>query len=158
MQIKYFYWNKLKNNAMNETPLFMPISLIFPSIWQCTPSHIIEDLNALWHPQQDHLHHRNAQKGLPCKGDLRHIISDSFPIHTGVRQGCRLSPLVFNLCIDWRIKTTTSPAKREISWTFQQSLEDSDFADDIDLLAVQPHKNIQSKPDDLVKYSRLDLI
>lgn len=56
------------------------------------------------------------------------------------------------------IKTTISQANREISRTFQQSLEDPDFADDKDLLAVQRHKNIQSKTGDLVKYSRLDLI
>lgn len=56
------------------------------------------------------------------------------------------------------IKTTISQANREISRTFQQSLEDPDFADDKDLLAVQRHMNIQSKTGDLVKYSRLDLI
>lgn len=56
------------------------------------------------------------------------------------------------------IKTTISQANGEISRTFQQSLEDPDFADDKDLLAVRRHKNIQSKTGDLVKYSRLDLI
>lgn len=44
--------------------------------------------------------------------------SESFPIQTGVRQGCLLSPL----CIDWLMKTTTRQANRGISWTFQQSL------------------------------------
>ncbi|XP_061188795.1 uncharacterized protein LOC133196968 [Saccostrea echinata] len=47
------------------------------------------------------------------------------------------------------MKITTSQANRGISWTFQQSLEDLDFADDIALLA-QRYKDIQSKTDDLV--------
>ncbi|XP_062572479.1 uncharacterized protein LOC134234432 [Saccostrea cucullata] len=51
------------------------------------------------------------------------------------------------------MKITTSQTSRGISWTFQQSLEDLIFADDIALL-LQGYKNIQSKTDDLVKYGR----
>lgn len=62
-------------------------------------------------------------------------LSYSFPIQTGVRQGCLLSSLLFNVWIDWLMKATNRQANRRISWTFQKSLEDLDFADDIALLA-----------------------
>lgn len=55
-------------------------------------------------------------------------------------------------------RTTTSQADRGVSWTFQQSLKDLDFADNIALLA-QRQKDVRSRTDDLVKYSsRLEML
>ena len=80
-----------------------------------------------------------------CGKDL----TDSFPVNTGVKQGCILSPFLFIICIDWLMKKTTENKNRGMRWTFTEHLEDLDFADDIALLA-QRHIDIQSKSNDLV--------
>ena len=80
-------------------------------------------------------------------------LTDEFPIKTGVKQGCILSPLLFSLCIDWLMKEATGNNKRGISWTFSNTLEDLDFADDIALLAHR-QQDIQSKTNDLSKIGK----
>ena len=79
-----------------------------------------------------------------CGTDL----TEEFLIHTGVKQGCLLSPLLFTLCIDWVMKEITAGNKRGISWTLSDMLEDLDFADDLALLSHR-HQDIQSKTNDL---------
>ncbi|XP_061191552.1 uncharacterized protein LOC133199698 [Saccostrea echinata] len=76
-----------------------------------------------------------ALQGLKSKGDMGHRTHRQLSNPNGVRQGCLLSPLLCTFCIDCLMKITTSQANRGISWTFQQSLEDLDIADDIALLA-----------------------
>ena len=44
-------------------------------------------------------------------------LTDEFPIQTGVKQGCLLSPLLFFLCLDWVMTKTTGETKRGITWT-----------------------------------------
>jgi len=52
-------------------------------------------------------------------------LSQSFSVHTGVRQGCLLSPLIFSVVIDWIMRTSTTPP-REIQWSLTAKLEDLD--------------------------------
>ena len=73
-------------------------------------------------------------------------LTEDFGIKTGVKQGCRLSPLLFIMCIDWLMKESTKDISRGIQWTFTESLEDLDFADVIALLS-QRHQDIQAKTD-----------
>ena len=80
-------------------------------------------------------------------------LTEEFIIKTGVKQGCLLSPLLFSLCIDWLMKETKGNNKRGISWTFTETLEDIDFADDIALLAHR-QKDIQGKTEDLATYGK----
>ena len=71
-------------------------------------------------------------------------LTEGFDIHTGVKQGCILSPFLFCLAIDWIMKESVDKKKAGLSWTFTESLEDLDFADDIVLLA-QKFDDMQTK-------------
>ena len=71
-------------------------------------------------------------------------MTDAFPVRTGVRQGCLLSPFLFLLVIDWIMKNSTSEGKYGIQWTSQNQLDDLDFADDLALLS-HTHEQMQMK-------------
>ena len=75
-------------------------------------------------------------------------LSDGFGITTGVRQGCLLSPFLFNLAIDWIMKETTKGRQNGIQWTPWLQLDDLDFADDL-LLLSHATRQMQDKTDDL---------
>jgi len=47
----------------------------------------------------------------------------SFSVQTGVRQGCPMSALLFNLTIDWVMRQTTADQSRGIRWTPSQRLK-----------------------------------
>ena len=73
-------------------------------------------------------------EGFTCQVIHGGTMGEPFPVTTGVRQGCLLSPLLFLLVIDWVSRTAYSnPAG--IQWTLTSRLEDLDFADDICTLA-----------------------
>jgi hypothetical protein len=80
-------------------------------------------------------------------------LSEFFPINTGVKQGCILSPFLFIMAIDWLMTTTLKGKPRGIRWTLTSQLEDLDFADDLDLLSSRL-KDVQSKCNDLDKNSQ----
>lgn len=67
-----------------------------------------------------------------------------FAVETGVRQGCVMSALLFNLVIDWVMRKTTEDAPRGIRWNISSTLEDLDFADDLALLS-HTHHHLQEK-------------
>ena len=75
-------------------------------------------------------------------------VSDGFEVTTGVRQGCLLSPFLFNLAIDWIMKETTRGRQNGIQWTPWLQLDDIDFADDVALLS-HATRQMQDKTDDL---------
>ena len=68
----------------------------------------------------------------------------SFSVGTGVRQGCSMSALLFNLTIDWVMRQTTSDRPRGIRWTLLSTLEDLDYADDLALVS-HTHQHMQEK-------------
>ena len=102
------------------TPHYMPISLTLPKhlIWQYIHCPVLKMIlmhygitNKIIFILQ--MLHEDFYANVICGTEL----SYSFPIQTGVRQGYMLSPLLFNLCIYWLMKTTTRQADRGMSWT-----------------------------------------
>jgi hypothetical protein len=79
--------------------------------------------------------------------------TDNFSIQTGVKQGCMLSPILFNFCTDWLMKKTIENNKRGIPWTFYATREDLDFADGIALLS-QRYQDIQGKTKGLASFGK----
>ena len=72
--------------------------------------------------------------------------SEWFQVKTGVRQGCIISPLLFLIVIDYVIRTATADKPCGLVWGLFHRLEDSDFADDLALLA-HTHSDIKEKTD-----------
>lgn len=74
-------------------------------------------------------------EGFECSVIVDNSLSEWFPVETGVRQGCILSPILFIIAIDWIMRKTTEDKARGIQWTMLSQLEDLDFADDIALMS-----------------------
>ena len=77
----------------------------------------------------------------------------SFPVLSGVRQGCVMSALLFNITIDWVMRQTAQDKKRGIRWNLFTNLDDLDFADDLALLS-HTHSHIQEKTNRLHIYAK----
>jgi len=69
-------------------------------------------------------------EGFSCQVIHSGTMTAPFPVTTGVRQGCLLSPLLFLIVIDWIGKTAYNEP-HGIRWLFISRLEDLEFADDI---------------------------
>ena len=67
-----------------------------------------------------------------CMIKMENTLTQNFNIPTGVRQGCVLSPLLFNLAMNFVLRNTKK-LNNGINWR-NESLSDLDFADDICLL------------------------
>ncbi len=83
-----------------------------------------------------------------CSVILDNTLTEWFPVESGVRQGCILSPILFLLTIDWIMRKTTADKARGIQWTLFSQLEDLDFADDLAILSSK-HTHLQEKTDRL---------
>ena len=70
--------------------------------------------------------------------------TDYFPVKSGVHQGCILSPILFNITIDYIMRQTTQNSRHGIQWTMFSQLEDLDYADDIALLSTNA-RHLQQK-------------
>ena len=79
-------------------------------------------------------------------------LSEWFPVESGVRQGCILSPILFLVVLDWIMRKTTSDMRRGIQWTPFSHLEDLDFADDLVALSSK-RDHLQEKTDRLSNYA-----
>jgi hypothetical protein len=91
-------------------------------------------------------------KNFECSVITGNKTSEPFPVNTGVRQGCILSPMLFLITIDWVMRQTTSDKARGIQWTLLSHLEDLDFADDLALLSSRKD-HLQAKTERLNKFS-----
>ena len=59
--------------------------------------------------------------------------SDSFPVRSGVRQGCVLAPDYFDVVMDWTLERTTSIAMHSAS-VADENFSGFDYADDVALV------------------------
>jgi hypothetical protein len=64
-------------------------------------------------------------------------------VRNGVKQGCVLSPLLFNIVLDTAL-SKANDTQRGIRWTITNRLEDLDYADDI-CLQAHTFNDIRSK-------------
>ena len=83
-----------------------------------------------------------------CSIILGNTTTEAFPVKSGVRQGCILSPILFLVTIDWVMRQSISLRSRGIQWTIFSHLQDLDFVDDIAILSSTP-THLQEKSDDL---------
>ena len=77
----------------------------------------------------------------------------SFEVKTGVRQGCTMSAMLFNMTIYWVMRRTTDDQSWGIRWTLLSTLEDVDFGDDLALVS-HTHQHIQEKTTRLSTYAQ----
>ena len=95
---------------------------------------------------------RRFYDNFECNVIHRNTISEPFPVRSGVRQGCVLSPILFLTAIDWIMRKTTADKHQGIQWTLSSQLEDLDFADDLAILSTNA-KHLQHKTDRLTRYA-----
>ena len=77
---------------------------------------------------------RNMNEGCECCVRTSQGQTDFFTVDSGVRQGDSLSPLLFNIVLDYVMKKTEA-AGNGINWNAGRKLRDLDYADDICLLS-----------------------
>ena len=58
-----------------------------------------------------------------------------FKITTGVRQGDVLSPILFNLVVDWIMKKIDANVHGGVTWTNNTTIRDVEYADDVCLVS-----------------------
>lgn len=119
----------------------------------------------------DTLNHTAIWNALACKGVPQQLISliksiyanatcrilhenelsDKINIGKGVRQGCVLSPLLFNIVLDVIMQQATT-SRNGIVWGLVDRLEDLDYADDICLL-THSHAGMEHKLRNIVDHA-----
>ena len=80
-------------------------------------------------------------------------LSAWFPVESGVRQGCIISPILFLIAIDWIMRKTTSDRPRGIQWTLLSHLESLDFANDLAVLSTT-YRHLQEKTNRLSCFAK----
>ena len=97
-------------------------SLKHTAIWQtlaerAVPTKLVNIIKELYNKSTCQVIHRNRK-------------IESIPVRNGVKQGCVLSPLLFNFVLDTALRKAND-TQRGIRWTLTDRLEDLDYADDI---------------------------
>jgi hypothetical protein len=80
------------------------------------------------------------------------MIGPGFVVNSGVKQGCILSPLLFNIVLDF-VMRIVNKKKRGIQWDPFNRLSDLDYADDLVVL-THSMQECQEFLDDLVRVAK----
>ena len=88
---------------------------------------------------------RTLYEHFKCRVTVEYTLTESFPVKSGVRQGCILSLILFLVVIDWVMRKTTSDRPRGIQWSPFSCLEDLDFADDLAVISATHSHHLQEK-------------
>ena len=75
-------------------------------------------------------YYRNTRAKVKVYGEL----SDSFEINSGVRQGCPLSPILFNYLVDWVLRTALQGVDGVEVGPENVKIADLEYADDIAIM------------------------
>ena len=74
--------------------------------------------------------------GAKCRVLHKGKLSEAFEVHSGVRQCCMLSPILFLIVLDDVIKAAlVSHRNKGLRWTMNSFLQHLDYSDDICLLS-----------------------
>ena len=98
---------------------------------------------------------RQLYEDATCQVIHKGKLTEPFNVQTDVRQGCFLSPTIFQMLFDWVMKKSTAGQRTGIQWTFMKQLEDPNFADDISLLSHK-QQDAQEKQKSCSSRSRED--
>ena len=96
---------------------------------------------------------RILHDGFQCSVAVNNGQTDWFPVTSGLKQGCMLSPLLFLVAIDLVMRETTRDQDLGIRWRMENKLDDLDYADDLCLIS-STHQHIQEKTAKLNETSR----
>ena len=96
---------------------------------------------------------RTFYEHFECGAIVENTQTESFPVKSGVRQGCILSPILFLVVIDWVMRKTTSGRPRGIQWTLFSCWEDLDFADELAVISAT-HSHLQEKSNRLSNFAK----
>ena len=77
----------------------------------------VEDPSNIRHGTRDHQPYQDVLQQLRMQCHLWKYHYRNFPIKSGVRQGCILSPILFLITIDWVMRQTTAIRSRGTQWT-----------------------------------------
>ena len=90
-----------------------------------------------------------------CKSTVRVLGEETEPfnVESGVKQGCILSPVLFNYCIDWILESALSSFDGVVMG-LGINVSDLDYADDINALAADP-ATAQAMLNEIAHFSQL---
>ena len=84
---------------------------------------------------------------------INNSYSDTFDIHSGVRQGSILSPTLFNYCVDWVMEQALEEDSGVIFNNLEERFTDGDYADDI-AVNEESEERMQCLMDRIDRYGR----
>ena len=113
----------------------------------------MENSQSVQYSTQDRPPHWKFYEHFECSVIVNNTLTESFDVHSGVRQGYTLSLNLFLITIDWIMRQTTSDRPRGIQWTPFTQLEDLYFANDLAVISTK-QSHLQHKSNRLSEFAK----